>query len=135
MLVVLDDLHWADTASLWLRHVVASTLPMDVTIACAYRETDLRRGDVLKTLLADLHRNAHVTRMALKGLEDNEVVELMIAAAGHDLDDTGVGLAHAVRPETDGNPFFTGELLRHLGETGGIVFGDDGRWTVAGGPR
>ena len=57
----------------------------------------------------------------------------MMAAAGHDLDDTGVGLAHAVRRETDGNPFFTGELLRHLGETGGIVLGDDGRWTVAGG--
>ena len=36
-----------------------------------------------------------------------------------------------MRRETDGNPFFTGEVLRHLGETGGIVLGDDGRWTVA----
>ena len=54
----------------------------------------------------------------------------MAAAAGHELDDTGVGLAHALRRETDGNPFFTGEMLRHLGESGAIVMGDDGRWTV-----
>ncbi len=32
--------------------------------------------------------------------------------------------------ETDGNPFFTGEILRHLGESGGIALGDDGRWSV-----
>jgi class 3 adenylate cyclase/tetratricopeptide (TPR) repeat protein len=132
VLVVLDDLHWADTASLrLLRHVIGSTTPMDVTIACTYRETDLGRGDPLNTLLTDLYRQANVTRFDVKGLEDNELVELMAAAAGHELDDRGVGLAHAVRRETDGNPFFTGELLRHLGESGGIRLGDDGRWTVA----
>ena len=48
------------------------------------------------------------------------------------LDDVGVGLAHALCRETDGNPFFTEEINRHLGETGGIALGDDGRWTVAG---
>jgi hypothetical protein len=132
VLVVLDDLHWVDTASLQLlRHVIASTAPMDVTIACTYRDTDLTRGDPLNRLLADLHREANVTRIALAGLEDNELVELFEAAAGYRLDDTGIGLAHAVRRETDGNPFFTAEILRHLGETGGIVLGDDGRWTVA----
>ena len=48
VLVVLDDVHWADTASLQvLRHVMASTTPMDVTIACTYRDTDLARGDAL----------------------------------------------------------------------------------------
>jgi tetratricopeptide (TPR) repeat protein len=68
----------------------------------------------------------------LKGLEDGDVVELLAAAAGHDLDEDGVGLAHAVRRETDGNPFFTSELLRHLGESGGVFVGEDGRWAVAG---
>ena len=132
VLVVLDDLHWADAASLQLlRHVIASTTPMDVTIACTYRDTELTRGDPLTKLLADLHREANVSRIALRGLEDIEVVDLMAAAAGHELDDRGIGLAHALRRETDGNPFFTAEMLRHLGETGGIVLGDDGRWTVA----
>ena len=133
VLVVLDDLHWADTATLQLlRHVIASTTPMNVTIACTYRDTDLGRSDPLNKLLADLHREANVSRVALHGLEDDELVELIAAAAGHDLDDDGVGLAHALRRETDGNPFFTGEMLRHLGESGGIVLGDDGRWTVMG---
>ena len=133
VLVVLDDLHWADTASLQLlRHVIASTVPMDLVVACSYRDTELVRGDSLTKLLADLRREANVARVGLRGLEDHEVVELLAAAAGHVLDDAGVGLAHALRRETDGNPFFTAELLRHLGETGGIVLGEDGHWTVGG---
>jgi class 3 adenylate cyclase len=133
LLVVLDDFHWADTASLQiLRHAVASTLESDLTLACTYRDTELRRGDPLTRLLSDLHREANVTRVPLKGLEDIELVELLAAAAGHDLDARGVGLAHALRRETDGNPFFTGEMLRHLGESGAIVLGEGGRWTVAG---
>jgi len=131
--LVLDDLHWADAASLQLlRHVTAAATPMDLTVVCTYRDTDLSRGNPLNKLLADLYREPNVTRVSLRGLEDNEVIELMEAAAGHGLDDSGIGLAHALRRETDGNPFFTGEILRHLGETGGIVMGGDGRWTVAG---
>jgi tetratricopeptide (TPR) repeat protein len=132
VLVVLDDLHWADPASLQLlRHVVGSSGPADLVVVCTYRGTDLRRGDALSNLLADLHREAHVARIELAGLEDDELVDLLEAAAGHVLDDAGVGLAHALRRETDGNPFFTGELIRHLGETGGIALADDGRWRVA----
>jgi class 3 adenylate cyclase/tetratricopeptide (TPR) repeat protein len=131
VLVVFDDLHWADTASLQLlRHVTASTKPMDVMVVCTFRDTDLHRGDALTKLLADLHREANVTRISLAGLEDTAVIDLMEAAAGHALDAAGIGLAHALRRETDGNPFFTVEILRHLGETGQIAQGHDGRWTV-----
>ncbi len=130
VLLVLDDLHWADTASLQLlRHLIASSTPMNVTVACTYRYGSWP-GDPLNLLLSDLHREANVTRVGLKGLEDTDVVVLLVAVAGHDLDDDGVGLADAVRRETDGNPFFTRELLRHLGETGGVVLGEDGRWVA-----
>ncbi len=133
LVLVLDDLHWADTATLQLlRHVIASATPMNVTIAITYRDTDLGRGDPLNQLLADLHREANIIRLPLRGLEDTDLVELVAGAAGHELDDTGIGLAHAVRRETDGNPFFTGEILRHLGESGGIILGENGRWTVDG---
>jgi class 3 adenylate cyclase len=131
VMVVLDDLHWADTASLQVvRHVIASPTPTNLTIAITYRDTDLGRGDALTQMLADLHREANVTRIALRGLEDVDLVDLLAAAAGHDLDDNGVGLAHILRRETNGNPFFTGELLRHLGESGGIVLNDEGRWVL-----
>ncbi len=54
----------------------------------------------------------------------------MEAAAGQTLDDAGVGLAHAVYRETDGNPFFVSELLRHLSETGAIHQDATGRWVA-----
>ena len=52
--------------------------------------------------------------MNLSGLDDSGVVALLEAAAGQTLDDDGVGLAQAVDRETDGNPFFVTEVLRHL---------------------
>jgi class 3 adenylate cyclase/tetratricopeptide (TPR) repeat protein len=134
VLVVLDDLQWADTASLqMLRHLIASTTPMDVVISCTYRNTDLGRGSLLTKLLSDLHREANVARFVVRGLEDEELIELLEAAAGHQLDQRGVGLAHALHRETDGNPFFIAEIVRHLGETGGIFLGEDRRWRIAAG--
>ena len=69
-----------------------------------------------------------MTRLDLVGLDQSEVLALMETVAGHDLDDPAVGLAHAVQHETQGNPFFVGEVLRHLAESGAIVQ-RDGRWT------
>ncbi|HEY3669413.1 MAG TPA: AAA family ATPase, partial [Acidimicrobiia bacterium] len=130
--VVLDDAHWADTATVTLlRHVIVSGATMNLTIACTYRDTDVARGDPLTALLADLHRQPNVQRVQLAGLDDDELVELVTAAAGHELAGDGHGLAQALHRETDGNPFFTAELLRHLGETAGIVQDADGRWSVA----
>ena len=51
----------------------------------------------------------------------------MEAAAGHELDDAGRRLADAVYAETEGNPFFVSEVLRHLVETGGVRREGD-RW-------
>ena len=45
----------------------------------------------------------------------------MEAAAGHDLDEDGRALAAEITRETAGNPFFTGEVLRHLTESGALV--------------
>jgi len=67
----------------------------------------------------------------LSGLDGGAVVAFMEAAAGHDLDDNGVDLAHALYRETDGNPFFVWEVLRHLSETGTIFMDDTGRWTAS----
>ena len=52
----------------------------------------------------------------------------MEARAGHELATDGVVLAHAVHGETDGNPFFVSEMLRHLSETDTAAAADGGRW-------
>ncbi len=132
LVLVLDDLQWADKPSLQLlRHVVANTTPLHLLIVGTYRHSELSSHHPLTEALAALRRESGVSRIALSGLDDAGVVALMEAAAGHDLDDEGVGLAHALYRETDGNPFFVSEVLRHLSETGAIYQDDTGRWTAA----
>jgi len=132
VVLVLDDLQWADKPSLQLlRHVVANTTPLHLLIVGTYRHSELSSHHPLTEALAALRRESGVSRIALSGLDDAGVLALMEAAAGHDLDDEGVGLAHALYRETDGNPFFVSEVLRHLSETGAIYQDDAGRWTAA----
>ena len=134
VVLVLDDLHWADAASLdLLRHLVRSGSTVGALIVATYRDSEIPRGHPLGSLLADFRREPSVIRVDLQGLADDEVVDLMEAAAGHQLPTDGVALAHALHRETDGNPFFTVELLRHLAETGAFELGEDGRYRVAGG--
>ena len=91
VVLVLDDLQWADRASLLLlRHLAGSDLSMNLLIVGTYRDTELTRADALVETLGALHRQADVTRLELRCLGDAEVVALMEAAAGHDLDESAV---------------------------------------------
>ena len=129
IVLVLDDLQWADKASLQLlRYVIGAEQSMRVLVLGTYRDSELSQSDPLLDTLAALHRQSGVTRIELAGLDDSGVVSFMEAAAGHTLDDAAVGLAHAVYRETDGNPFFVSEVLRHLSETGAIYQDASGRW-------
>ena len=79
-------------------------------------------------MLADLRRDHSADRIVLRGLDKESVTALVRATAGHDLDQDATTLAGALHDETDGNPFFIGEVLRHLTETG-AVYQSEGRWT------
>jgi class 3 adenylate cyclase/tetratricopeptide (TPR) repeat protein/RecA/RadA recombinase len=127
VVLILDDLQWADGPSLQLlRHVVASE-PMRVLVIGTFRESDVASGQPLAELLGALHREQGTERIALKGLSDLELLSMMEGAAGQELDQDGLVLRDALVAETDGNPFFAGELLRHLVETGALYL-EDGRW-------
>ncbi len=102
-----------------------------VQVVGTFRESDLSRSHPLTGALADLRREPAVDRLDLAGLEDTEIIDLLAAAAGHDMEDEGVALAHALRRETGGNPFFLVEVVRHLAETGAFVQDDDGRWVLS----
>ncbi len=133
LLLILDDLHWADSPTLsLLRHVVTAGSSMRVMVVGTYRDSDLSRDHPLTALLADLHREQGVERVKLTGLEAEDVLALMEAAAGHELDEDGRALAAEITRETAGNPFFAGEVLRHLTESGAIVQEDGGRWRLVG---
>ena len=131
VVLVLDDLQWADKGSLLLlRHLAAAEQAMRVLVLGTYRDSELAQTHPLTDTLAALHCLRGVSRIELAGLDNSEVVALLEAAAGQSLDAAGVGLAHAVYRETDGNPFFVSELLRHLWETGAIYQDTTGRWVA-----
>jgi class 3 adenylate cyclase/tetratricopeptide (TPR) repeat protein len=130
VVLVLDDVHWADKPTLLLlRHVLRATVPLRLLVIATYRDTDLDRSHPLSDVLADLRREAGVERLDLHGLDVDGVSTLMEATAGHELGEEAHNLAQALVDETEGNPFFVGEVLLHLVETGALVE-RDGRWTT-----
>jgi len=130
VLVVLDDLHWADQATVQLlNHLATAGDPMRVAVLGTFRDSDIDASHPLTDLLAALHRDGRVERISLQGFGDDELLALLERIAGHEMAADGVALRDAVLAETSGNPFFTVEVLRHLADTGAIYQGGDGRWT------
>ena len=131
LVVLLDDLHWADKPTLaLLRHIVSESASMRVLMVGTYRDSDLTRHHPLTDTLADLRAVAGVERIGLTGLDEADVAAIMAAAAGHEMDVPGLALAREIAAETAGNPFFVGEMLRHLLESGALAQRADGRWEL-----
>src|SRR5262249_33717211 len=127
LLLVLDDLHWADPATLGLlRWILSSERVGTMVVLGTYRDTDVDRRHPLSQVLADLRRDARVERVTLRGLEAQAIGALLHDRAGHDAPHEFVTALH---DETDGNPFFAQEVVAHLVETGAI-FRRDGMWTT-----
>jgi DNA-binding SARP family transcriptional activator len=122
MLLVIDDVHWAAPATLLLlRHVIRSERPLAMLLIVTFRSTELQSDEPLAQLLADLHRDDSVERIALRGLDERAIDTLLRAAVGPELADRAAQLTAQVHAETAGNPFFVRELIAHLLESGGLA--------------
>ena len=114
VLIVLDDLHWADASSLrLLAHLARYSDPAPLLILGTYRDTDLQHAPHLADTLVDLNREHLDERIALTGLDERAVGELIADAAVAAPPD----LAAILLEETRGNPFFVVEMLRHLADS------------------
>jgi class 3 adenylate cyclase/tetratricopeptide (TPR) repeat protein len=130
VLLVVDDLHWAAKPTLLLlRHVLRFPEQLRLLIVGTYRDTELGRRHPLSDLLADLRRQGGVERFSLSGLDAGGVARFVEAMAGHDLEEEQEAFARAIYAETEGNPFFVGEVIRHLAETGAVER-RQGRWVT-----
>lgn len=128
-MIVLDDLHWADAPTLrLLRHLVTQAQPERLLVVGTYRDTDLDRTHPLAAVLADLRKETTVDRVLLGGLSEPEIASLLEKVRDQSADEQSKALAAALHQETEGNPFFVREVLRHLVETGAL-YQRDGRWT------
>jgi class 3 adenylate cyclase len=128
VVLILDDLHWADRPSLLLlRHLVRRLGDSRLLVLGTYRDVELDRRHPLAEALAELRRERLYQRLLLRGFSPDEVHALLEALARHELGQAGLELAAAIHRETEGNPFFIEEVLRHLLETGALTR-RDGRW-------
>ena len=141
LVLVLDDLHWADQPSLMLLQFVARELGNSrLLLVGTYRDVELNRQHPLAETLGELTRERLFQRVLLRGLSQQDVGRFIEVAAGVD---PPAGLTEAVHTQTEGNPLFVTEVVRLLvqegalspdpsprgrGETGGRGEGDS--WTV-----
>jgi DNA-binding SARP family transcriptional activator/predicted ATPase len=122
LLVVVDDLHWADTGSLGLLAFLAAELRATrLAVLATYRDVEVAAGQPLAETLGALARQPVVERMALGGLGEAEVARLVATTIGSR---PGERLVRAVHERTEGNPFFVTELLRLLQSEGSLAADD-----------
>jgi len=130
LVLLLDDLHWADKASLLLLQFLARDLAgARLLVLGTYRDVELGRQHPLAQTLAELARAQTGTRVLLRGLGEPEVAHYIEMTAGSTPSDA---LVAAVFRETEGNPFFLSEVVRLIVADGRLRdSGDATSWTVA----
>ena len=115
VLLVLDDLQWADRPTLLLlRHLARAPNPARLLILGAYRATEATVNGFADAV-AELRRERLVTTLDIRGLAEHETAELVHAQTGTM---PSRSFSRALHAETEGNPFFVEEIVRHLGEAG-----------------
>ncbi|HTC82015.1 MAG TPA: BTAD domain-containing putative transcriptional regulator, partial [Acidimicrobiia bacterium] len=122
-LVVLDDLQWADDATLlFVEHLAPQLAGLPLLVVATYRDTDV--GRPLARTFGELHRRRLAGRISLAALTPVEAGELVAGLAGQD---PPAELVDALHAASDGNVFFLEEIVRDLAESG-RAFDDTGRF-------
>lgn len=112
LLIVLEDLQWADVPTLQLAgHLAPVLADTPVVLAVTYRPGEVSSEHALSEAVAALARYQVATHLELEGLEPEEVGQLLARFTGTQ---AGPELVSTVQGRTDGNPFFVTELARLL---------------------
>jgi DNA-binding SARP family transcriptional activator len=115
LLIVLDDLQWADRPTLLLlRHLARSPQNSRVWITGAYRSVD-NWSEGFEAALAGLRRERLMLALDIGGLAEQEAMELVRQRTGGM---PSLAFLQALYHETEGNPFFIEEIVRHLSDAG-----------------
>jgi DNA-binding SARP family transcriptional activator len=110
LMLVLDDLQWADLPSLELLTFVTGQLAeAPVLLACTVRELEVGRNDAVVEALAALSRGHATRRISLRGLSHLATAELVELASGRPVEPE---VTAAIQHRAEGNPFFATELAR-----------------------
>ncbi len=129
LVLILENLHGAEVSLEALQYIVRRLGPTPTLIVGSYRHTETDKRHPLTRMLesfADDPRFASITLGPFSPSEHRALVESVVGASS-----LADGLAERVRDATEGNPFFTKELLRSLLDSGGIAKDPSGAWTFS----
>ncbi len=122
LLVVLEDVHWADNPTLHLlRHLSRAAADARMLLVATFRDLEADVPAELSSALVDLRRTEGVVPIRIAGLTSAEIAELVGQAADGDLGEELPRLAASIHELTEGNAFLVIELWRALVETGALV--------------
>ena len=109
LLLILDDLHWADKPTLMmLRHILRTLPQSDALVLGTFREHEAAPAEGLQRLLADVRRERDVGYLPLDGLDEQDTGALVRALAP---ELAGERFARNLQRQTAGNPLFIEQRL------------------------
>jgi DNA-binding SARP family transcriptional activator len=117
LLLIIEDIHWTDPATLQCLHYLARHLAqVPIGLIFTLREEYISTNADLVAMLHSLQREAHITSLSLTRLTEGDTTALLAQTA--DTAPYADQLSHWLHQETDGNPFFLISLLQSLREEG-----------------
>jgi ABC-type transport system substrate-binding protein len=129
LVLILENLHGAEISIEALQYIVRRLGPTPTLIVGSYRQTETDKRHPLIRMLdsfADDPRFVSLTLGPFAPSEHRSFVETLVGASP-----VSDPLAERLREATEGNPFFTKELVRSLTESGGIARDDTGTWSFS----
>ncbi len=133
LVIAVDDLHWADEPSLLLLQFLARALgDQRLLLIGTYRDVELGRHHPLSHFLGELSGVAAAERVSLHGLGAADVGDYIEMTAGTE---PSPRLVETVHEQTEGNPFFLGEVVRLLASEGNLDLAGDGALVIPEGVR
>ena len=123
LLLVVEDVHWSDDATLDLvMHLARQIGTQPIALVLTFRSDEI--GPRLAKLLADLDRARCASEVSLRPLAPGEVSAMLHAIFGAQ-SPPGGSFVQDLHALTEGNPFFVEEMLKSLLEAGDIVRTED----------
>jgi DNA-binding SARP family transcriptional activator/tetratricopeptide (TPR) repeat protein len=115
VLIVLDDVQWADRPTLMLlRHLARARQTARISIIGAYRATEVW-SEGFAAAITGLRHDRLLKQIEISGLLERDTARLVALRLGRPPDEDFI---RALYSETEGNPFFIEEILRHLQDAG-----------------
>jgi len=127
ILIVIDDAHWADRATLFLlRHLArrGRIMKLPLMIVATYREVELDEARPWHEVLSDLNRERLSIRLKLTRLDKQQTCNMLAVLFSEEITPE---FLDGIYYETEGNPFFVEEVVKTLVDEGKVYY-KDGRW-------